>query len=991
MDKGISPTGGSNPPVTNVRHAPRQKRATPNDEKPTLEKTGSVAINRLSNPPSSSSATGNDLAEKLSPREQSPELNESPVHFDQGRILHGPRSRSRSRNISLAQKTGSESEVISAGSNPSPSNSALAKTFNPSNQNASSDSLDKNPLSFHRSRKRTGTLGIGVLSIPQSSNEARREVLKNQAPSLPRPRLVDTFNLPDMEKTNQERLKGAIPSQLDIDELNFKSDEDKVEAKDPIEVSNLKKSSQDEAIKALNEINDIREAQERGRPKIADGKPYEIPTENQYGVTTWRFTLDGKQYEVNEFSKDAYNEVKTEGFIKRQELLVEAAKYYLKEKSKPQENGIAVLTPEKAEEIKQKIVKLADVCKEYLENECKIDPEKIKSIKPQPKMDDSYYHEIHKKAEERLAQLAKDIQFVVTNSSIPEIETFDLKTLEEYEKKYVIARGRPIIINTFHIKNPDGNGTQKFVSMQTPMSENMLPSTVRDREGLANYVRTSFGVVDEAVDEHGDKSAEVNILYSGLRHSSYPPIAIENNEAREAIAANNVLQNLTEVTKIVLANTSVESSKEHPLKIPLRTMMLLTAKTTIVDQARNYTIKPLAKVKKGESETTQLVATKWKGESETMQLTESVLALRTFNNRSMELNINGKPVWIKPDISCMNLGANYEATSEASMSFIPNTKVQDAINARGYNVLENDVSEGVETLLKSLEGITGLEETLQAVKRIISDKPTKILGELEQLHKECDKKLADLYSLLKITRENYLNAKNDPDNKTDIKDLLAEMNNIKGRIAEVEEKFDKVNIELLKAYEQTFNENEEIIRKNLNDLKAINPKQISEDKMVQMKIELVQKILILYVKAKRIFHKKEYLNPQQVMDFQVTYNLLQEILNQIIEFFCKSAEDRTGRVDDKMQEEMIFHHLSERFPDRTVDRKPIAMAVHQFSASQNNTEENSGARGLQIGAKVNEGIPATRGKLHAGLAKQVFKKASKMEPSDQAKRVLAAG
>ena len=69
----------------------------------------------------------------------------------------------------------------------------------------------------------------------------------------------------------------------------------------------------------------------------------------------------------------------------------------------------------------------------------------------------------------------------------------------------------------------------------------------------------------------------------------------------------------------------------------------------------------------------------------------------------------------------------------------------------------------------------------------------------------------------------------------------------------------------------------------------------------------------------------------------------------------------------------------------------IAPIVHQYSPSQDNTEQNSGARGEQVSGKANpeQAHLFNTDREHSQLAKKVFKTSKKIEgPSDDAKMVM---
>ena len=139
------------------------------------------------------------------------------------------------------------------------------------------------------------------------------------------------------------------------------------------------------------------------------------------------------------------------------------------------------------------------------------------------------------------------------------------------------------------------------------------------------------------------------------------------------------------------------------------------------------------------------------------------------------------------------------------------------------------------------------------------------------------------------------------------------------------------------------------------------------------------------MEAQHIFFEKKYETPEAVMEFQVLYLQQQQEMGRIPTWNCKSGEDRTGRLNDILEEREIYRSENQGYPRgaeaKTQIDQTIAPKVNQFSASGDNTFHNSGAKGLQIGKKVNPQsiLPGAR-KAMAGLAKGVFKKASKLAP-----------
>lgn len=694
--------------------------------------------------------------------------------------------------------------------------------------------------------------------------------------------------------------------------------------------------------------------------------PSSLPKFNdQNDIMSWNFERDGQKYEINNFLPGAYNDVKTEDFLKRIELLKDAAIRHIINRKKESPNR---------EQYIGNVEKLVKKYEEAIKKQCSIDKDRID--------EDKYFDKIHSKAEDIITELA----FVLTNlEGMPlneKNEKFNLADLAQSEIDCVIERGRPIIINIYTIKG------KKFVSMQTPLSKTMLPSTARDREGLANYVRTSFGVLNE--------SGEITILYSGIRHGIYSPYLIEDENIRQAVAANNVKENLKKIAEGMMQNSETVYTQDNPLVIPLRTMTIVTVKKG--DKVRDESL-VTALLPDLVNKAANLVG--WKGESESTQLLETVLALRTYNNQIFQLEVNGQKIWVKPDISMMNLGSNVGATEEVMIGKVPDRKFLKKLNARGFNTLVGDIKTALEKVTKD-HGM----KTIGDMVKFLSIIPPQIEHEINKFHKKYDEVLKQQYKILNdnqlaynenlLARKTIIDTKFDDNSKKEIikQDLdikiennMKEIKQSKQKIDEIEGELDEIQLKLIENRKNIQENNKKKFQELIKNIKQELTNNTTPKTAAHFKN--IEDLLELFSQAQSIFFEERFRKADHVMDFQVLFNLMQGLLEKINEFNCKSSEDRTGRLDDKMQEFMIFHEIDKKYPD-TYDEDDMkklneyAVLVHQYSASQNNTEQNSNARGEQIGDIVNPDLKgaAGRGKKMAGLAKKPLKKAAKLKVSD---------
>lgn len=690
-----------------------------------------------------------------------------------------------------------------------------------------------------------------------------------------------------------------------------------------------------------NEQNDIQTL-----TGFIDGNPFELQYYKNYKVSTWKFEKKGEKYELNEYREGAYNGPKTEGFIERKRILMGGAKLYIEKLS---------AEPEKKKLVLQKLDELENLfTSEIRKDAYKILPDRI--LDPDKKIGEAHYKQVHDKAEQLLSQLAKDIQYVI-HEKID--EGFDINALAEAEKDFVVHRGRPVILNTYFVEG------QQFFSMQQPVrspyvneegklsKRTVLPSTVRNREGLANYVTTSFGEITQKGDLYSAQT-----FFEGTRHSSYPPIAIKNSYQRVGIACRNCKQNLTDLAALRLkAQPDLETSEEHPLTVPLRSMLLLTPKK--IDRIRNRS---------------HFVTGKWTGESETTQLKESALALKIYNGRSFQINVEGQTVWIKPEISFMNLGANPMALEKGVGGLLADPEALTAYNAKGFIEFDQEVFHFLKSHLKDDPLLHELLDKMHVVSG--GQDVERMRSEIESLQK--DSNIKDLYARLEELMEASLSHPASKQIKKEIDKVRLEIDQMELDLYERYKKYLKVKSKIFHEKREQISSLFEMCKTQLNiRLKTVSG--VEENELLHL-----QNVMIKYERALNIFYTKSFKNAETLLDFQAQYIEIQEMLSNFVEFFCKSAEDRTGRMDDKIQENKIFEALKGRPPteeDQAYIDEKIAPYVHAYSTSQNNTEQNSGARGEQISVIVNRHLPATLDKKHAHLAKGVIKKAKLMKPS----------
>jgi hypothetical protein len=626
---------------------------------------------------------------------------------------------------------------------------------------------------------------------------------------------------------------------------------------------------------------------------------------NPLGTSTLirNVVLDNKEYEVIQYSPGYKPELVT-SYETRQNYLYQAALHYVND------NVIDNFQRKRSYQILEKLNK-----------------EFAKAIDAARNQKDQDLHET-------VFPLLKKF----TSEVISKLE-INVKDLIEAEKKYITKKGRPTVINTYLFEG------KKYISMQAPVGEKTIPSIVRDEKGLVNHVTTSSGFIDE--EDH------VVILFQATRHSSLSPIAIQNPMTRIAYACSNAREKIKDhAKKIISANPHIPSSKENPLVIPMSVMMLLTPK--LFDGIRNYDSNG-----------------NWKGESETMQLEESALALTMIKDRVFEIQLETEDnktttLWVKPEVSLMNLGVNLAATNKGFLGkAIPFAKIQKQINAIGFVEFEDSSLNYIEKRIKDIKD-PNLLQIFKSYKALLeptnpdNSKEQKLKIKIDNLQEKIEHKKAKLrylYENLEMSLWEYESLDGVESKKE--RTILAK------KISLQRKKIKEEEIPLYHAYEKlqsikthNFLKKETILKAAVDSLlKAINSISNQNNSYTMAAVKELNAYLTDFQTAQNIYYHRQYRNKDRVMDFQTIYLKLEEVRGNFVTFFCKSAEDRTGRVDDRIQEREILNRELGPFPNPTEVSElnsRVAPVVHRYSASQNNTEYNSGARGLQISPKLNK-------------------------------------
>lgn len=456
-----------------------------------------------------------------------------------------------------------------------------------------------------------------------------------------------------------------------------------------------------------------------------------------------------------------------------------------------------------------------------------------------------------------------------------------------------------------------------------------IPSTERLGSKLPNFVECGVGYM-----EKGQYIAQ----FKGYRHSSYTPIKMIDKKYGDSNYQR------------LFANRKQLFQSINDIKFERRKAAALCAKDMFIELARQQiaqgvnseitipiTLSSLAMLSpiRGDK------AFMRRGESEHRQLKESYNALMMYHDREFNITVDGKEVTVKPSINIMNVASNWHGIRISK--YLPST-LEKNINAQGLN-----------------QYITQTEKYLKL--DYISDNPmTNQLLEEQALAK---KQLATLY----LSLDKYLNTPHqNPSSDPTYIQLLKSIDKARHTINNLEHNILNERLNIIKEKKPQI---QTVIQNILN-------KKIGKSKQDEV-AELYYQSLFMYL--------DKNIEPTH---FGARYLLVNEKMGHAVDFYCKSGEDRTGRMQNLIEELCEFSREKGHYPrydfnkkviqkaDETLQRV-IAQTVSERSVSRDNTNSNAhGARGLQITSAIelNTGLPNRSGSLMGTLARGVYDQAA---------------
>ena len=342
------------------------------------------------------------------------------------------------------------------------------------------------------------------------------------------------------------------------------------------------------------------------------------------------------------------------------------------------------------------------------------------------------------------------------------------------------------------------------------------------------------------------------------------------------------------------------------------------------------------------------------GESEYLQLQESYQALMLYQNREIDLEVDDGKIKVKLDVNLVNAASNplgvFVAKQGVTGKRLAQSWLEHHINAQGFN---------------------------QYMR-----KTEKFLFDRNSVFKDCSLDSPGLTELqVKLS-----SAYGQLDSLLSSGSQQAYQEQLKA-IQKIQDQIFVIETNLMAKRKNFYINNKSLIKVRL---KNIEEKLASKNSFNHEKLQIEQ----LYYQSIAMYMDGK-IEPDQ---FGARYLLVTQKMGHAVDFFCKSGEDRTGRMQNLLEELCEFSRKNRYFPhynfesceinaQDVIQQKKIATVVSEFSVSRDINDQNvHGARGLQITSalkvtpmkiqlgyplKINQGLPNVSGDLMGKLAKQV--------------------
>src|SRR3990167_1590545 len=514
-----------------------------------------------------------------------------------------------------------------------------------------------------------------------------------------------------------------------------------------------------------------------------------------------------------------------------------------------------------------------------------------------------------------------------------------IEEIKAKEGELIAERGRPLDIKL----TTAGEDAPTMISAQMPLGEKTLPSTHRTgidpKTKLSNHVRDFTGTINPKT-----RKVESRLVVDG--HSAYCPIKQKDPSLRLYYGYLAAREKALQLAQDQLA----KNPDLTKINLNLTTLGLLSPLVAgFID-----------KIARGSA-------------SEYKQL-EDLRAnlMMLMSDTDLALTVNGRRIPVEVNSTLMNFPVNANGPLLKGV----NPLLQDQINARGFFEFRRNMQGQIEGLFK-----LKLAGDLSSVEQ-------KFVDDLNEYFKKTprdnnNEKYSERYAEAEKYSEKYGEA---------VKVVVGEANRLQQRknyhhLLEMLMKYEKAKAtgnakditaaeKAVAAAQEVVNEHNKVLDKaylNINDafeyqfqhdenggkLRNINLVNDIHQYLRLNKDNLTSPVrekligMVHALQAERFYHERFECAADCVYDFQIQYLLANYSAGQLIEAFCKSAEDRTGALRFKLLAHMMFEEINKYPPnlhdpnDKEELLKYMKVAV-ELAASLENTKHNSQARGYQV-------------------------------------------
>lgn len=690
-----------------------------------------------------------------------------------------------------------------------------------------------------------------------------------------------------------------------------------------------------------------------------------------YGYTQYNYLGDDTNIcgsntvaEVRFFTEESYHGAKVEDFIARANALTQVAL-----------TRAAKLPEAQASELSAWIQNEFEKTRKRLSEQCIINA-------------NNHLAETQAKAiltaRSLLRQLLVDLVTATDPDALTEkgITKSAISAFQSEEAQWLAAEGRPNFVHVYQLPSDIQTDTNyRRVSAQETMGDHTNPSTLRDKKELSNFIRVACGAFDAA-------SGQYRQDFFAYRHSSYSPIQYKGTSKSDSFmhrrdgAAKSARQMLQTLVEAKLADLPADEMQTGPIEISLSSMMMLSP-SWFMDHGKM---------------------------SEDRQVEESFHALQMLNGRVLDITIatehGDRVVQVKPDFSQMNAPANAKASP-----FLVYSK--SMVNERGFYDYQSSMlaflnQNPIETNTPMGAAKLELVEIAVQSKAFLEQQakhPDIIQAERRLQVKLAQANLPALYARLENLQLQYQHCGSDADKKSLYKQYKHLDKQIQKRQKHVAKAYAEVNRVRRKNRQKHCQESMNLLHNAITA--ALGNASLQDWFKSENGRDLRDQLTAfqLYLDALTLQDNHLQESYEFAHDFQARYLLSNNLIGRNVEMFCKSGKDRTGRVQNYIEEMLSYRDIYGSVPRLNEESQQrleaISGSVHEFSVSREIAHHNAhGARGLlqdagnriaRVRLRVNRALNILTDRAMGSLAKRhIYERGTKMPANYFAPDAVAA-